>query len=131
MLKKVMAVMTTPIALGAIQEIFFKEKEPVSIEYILDNISPDIDKEIIDTVSKKELNPIGGEIIIYIDNHTKDVIIEWDFYFKDRQGKSDQMTKISSKKMVRQEYITRDDYFSLKNKPLNFPITSPDIKHGN
>ncbi|MGK8252202.1 hypothetical protein [Moraxella lacunata] len=41
------------------------------------------------------------------------------------------MTKISSKKMVRQEYITRDDYLSLKNKPLNFPITSPDIKHGN
>lgn len=42
MIKKVMAVMTT---LDAIQEIFFKEKEPVSIEYILDNISPDIDKK--------------------------------------------------------------------------------------
>ena len=127
MIKKVMAVMTT---LDAIQEIFFKEKEPVSIECILDNISPDIDKKIIDTVSKKELNPIGGEINIYIDDHTKDVIIEWDFYFEDRQGKSDQMTKISSKKMVRQEYITGDDYFSLKNEPLKFSIISPNIKHG-
>lgn len=32
--------------------------------------------------------------------------------------------------MVRQEYITGDDYFSLKNEPLKFQIISPNIKHG-
>ena len=130
MLNKFIAIMTTPIILKGVQEIIFNKKEPLSITKILDNISPDIDEEILKLSEKKQAEPIGGELYAYIDNKTKNVIIEWNFYLKNKKENSEDLIKITSKKFIKKTYIIESDYLSLKENKKQFTIISPNKKRG-
>lgn len=128
MFKKFVAILTTPIVIKGIQEILFSKKEPLPIIKILENISTDIDNEILKIADKKQAKPIGGEVFFYIDDSTKNVIIEWDFYFENKKETSEDLIKIHSKKFIKSSYILESDYLSLKDNKRTFPIIAPSKK---
>lgn len=66
MFKKFVAILTTPIVIKGIQEILFSKKEPLPIIKILENISTDIDNEILKIADKKQAKPIGGEVFFIL-----------------------------------------------------------------
>lgn len=117
--------MTTPIYLSAIQELVFKPKEPIKLSTLLENISPDIDNKILDVSKNQNLNPIGGEVLIYMKDDDN-VMVEWSFYFNSKENTTQELTKISSQKFIANEYIVNDDILSIKeNKILKFAIEPP------
>lgn len=125
MLKKIVTIMTTPIYLSAIQELVFKPKEPIKLSTLLENISPDIDNKILDVSKNQNLNPIGGEVLIYMKDDDN-VMVEWSFYFNSKENTTQELTKISSQKFIANEYIVNDDILSIKeNKILKFAIEPP------
>lgn len=100
----------------------FHHIEPITIEQLIDKLSPSIDKEIIKH-HQKNLKPIGGELKLSIqENHS--ILAVWEFYFTNEYNS---YHKIGGNKTIEPSWLIDDDYQKIKSKPLTFEITQPQL----
>lgn len=124
-IQKLKEILFSSISPSKISQVFSGNIEPVSLKYLLDNLSPNIDKEIIDTAKSKNVEPIGGELFVFVNEDNK-IEINWDFYFSNK-NKDGKMTKISSQKIIEKEFLMPEDYDSLKTEKKKYEINPPSV----
>lgn len=105
---------------------FLAEKEQSAkqtLESVLNDFSPGIDKLIIETVAKDKVEPLGGILTAYINNDA-DVALEAKLYFVNEQEKY-MLKKINH--IVPKEKVVQEDLDRLKQEgKKEFEIDAPE-----
>lgn len=96
-------------------------KIPMTIEQLLEKISPIIDEEIINHAKDKNLTPIGGEIKLNMQTDNN-ILASWEFYFSDNHKN---ISKIGSKNTISQNSLTTDAILQVQSHDLIFNINLP------
>lgn len=118
-------VLSTPITIDIIGEIFF-QKKPMDIDEFLNKFSTIIDREILRISEKEGLTSIGGELKIRFVEDSQDVSIFWDFYFQDKKQKT---IKKSSERLVKNNLFTEESIEFVKARNPIYPISAPNFSH--
>lgn len=58
-------------------------------------------------------------------NDDDKIEIDWDLYFTNK-NQDNQMTKITSKKIIDKEFLLESDYHDLKKEKKKYEITTPN-----
>lgn len=124
-IQKLKEILFSPISPSKISKVLSGEIEPVSLKYLLDNLSLNIDKEIIEVAKSRGIKPIGGELFVFVNNDEK-IEINWDFYFSNK-NEDNQMIKISSQKIIEKEFLMAGDYNAIKKERQKYEINPPNI----
>lgn len=98
--------------------------EKITLESLLQELSPKIDQEIIKTAKQGNLTPVAGDLKISVKDD-KHLSIFWEFYYTDSNNK---YHKTQSEKVIDNSFLTDDSITRIKTQPLAFPINPPSIK---
>lgn len=95
--------------------------EPVSIKIFLDEISPDIDKRVLDYAMREAVNPLGGEILISIKE--EEVTLKTNLYFQHKN----KIFLNTSEKKVSSKIFTEEDLIQIRNSSVKYNIDPPYV----
>lgn len=92
----------------------------ISLERLINEISPILDKEILKITQTENLTPIGGEIKFEAKNN--DIYISWNFYFQDKQGN---LVKKSSQRIINGNAIDKNSFDYIEQNSPTYTIDTP------
>ena len=122
---KFLKILNTPVTQNIIQDIFTEvlsaTKRQETGEFI-QKISPVIDKEILNIAQKEQLTPTRGELKLSIHDKTKDVLVNWDFYF---MNTNQEFIKKSSTRMVNKALFTNNAIQTISTQSPAYNIQPP------
>lgn len=95
--------------------------EPVSIKIFLDEISPEIDKRVLDYAMREAVNPLGGEILISIKE--EEVTLKTNLYFQHKN----KIFLNTSEKKVSSKIFTEEDLIQIRNSSVKYNIDPPYV----
>ena len=122
---KFLKILNTPVTQNIIQDIFtevLSATKPQETGEFIQKISPVIDKEILNIAQKEQLTPTGGELKLSIDDKTKDVLVNWDFYF---MNTNQEFIKKSSTRMVNKALFTNNAIQTISTQSPAYNIQPP------
>lgn len=95
--------------------------QTLSLETLIKEISPILDKEIIKISQKENLIPIGGQV--KLETQIDDISISWNFYFQDKQNN---LVEKSSQRIINGNAIDRHSFNYITQNSPAYAIDTPN-----
>lgn len=94
--------------------------QSLSLETLINEISPILDKEILKIAQKEHLIPIGGQV--KFETKINDISIIWNFYFQDKQNN---LVEKSSQRIINGNAIDKNSFDYIKKNSPTYNIDAP------